>query len=140
MAVNEQDELPKATQREAELQRQIMICKVKKSSTNTLTTWSRAPRSSASSYRRILPFETRTKPSTRRVTRSVDSGLKFALCRLWRRLTPEQARISQLRRRAETHQRAKRPRMLRPTTWRTATWSPSPIKKHQTEQRERSLL
>ncbi|KAH0862619.1 hypothetical protein HID58_079830 [Brassica napus] len=53
-----------------------MVCKVKRSSTNTPSNWTRASRSSASSNRRILTSETRTKPSTRRVTRSVDSGLR----------------------------------------------------------------
>ncbi|KAF3564487.1 hypothetical protein DY000_02014329 [Brassica cretica] len=91
-------------------------------------------RSSASLNRRILPSKTRTKPSTPRATRSVDYGLRSALRQLWRHPTPGRARISQLRHWEETHQRAKRPMMLRPTTWRTANRSPNPIKMPQTEQ------
>ncbi|KAG5414830.1 hypothetical protein IGI04_002397 [Brassica rapa subsp. trilocularis] len=130
MAVDEHDELPKATQREAELQRQIDDLQgqvtglhrawedinpelslefqiLKEKLDEHLSNWSRAPRSSASSNRSILPSETRTKPLTQHATRSVDSGLRFAPCRLWKYLTLGHSRISQLQRREEKHLRDK---------------------------------
>ncbi|XP_033145294.1 uncharacterized protein LOC117133376 [Brassica rapa] len=131
MAVDEHDELPKATQREAELETQIDDLQgqvtglhraredinpelslefqiVKEKLDEHLSKWSRASRSSASSNRSILPSETRTKPLTQHATRSVDSGLRFAPCCLWKYLTLGHARISQLQRREEKHLRDKK--------------------------------
>ncbi|KAF2539254.1 hypothetical protein F2Q68_00020634 [Brassica cretica] len=73
---------------------------------------------SPSSSRRIYPSETKTKPSSWQVTRSIASGLRSDPRRLWRHLTLKQARLSRLRSRRETKQRAKRLRVLGPTTRR----------------------
>ncbi|KAF3510026.1 hypothetical protein F2Q69_00006777 [Brassica cretica] len=51
----------------------------------------RVPRNSASSNRRILPSETKIKPSTQRVPRRGDSGLRSAPCRFRRHPIPGQA-------------------------------------------------
>ncbi|KAF2547339.1 hypothetical protein F2Q70_00023108 [Brassica cretica] len=162
MAVDEHDKLPEATQREDELQRQIddlqgQVTGLQRDREETnpelssefqilkekLNEHSKQLEQSAENVSQLesenLTSETRTKPLTQRATRSVDSGPRFALCHLWKHLTPRQARISQLRRREEKHLRGRKPRMLRPMTGRTATRRPSLIRKHQTEQRERSL-
>ncbi|KAF3564912.1 hypothetical protein DY000_02015619 [Brassica cretica] len=160
VVVDEHDELPEATQREAEIQRQIddlqgQITGLHRTREEThpelslefqilkekLNEHSKQLEQSAEKLSQ-LELENLT---LRDENQSLNAANKKRRFRTWVRPmstleTPNSETGANPPTTAPEEMHKKRPRMLRPMMWRTATRSPNLIRKHQTKQQERSLL